>query len=1234
MAKVIKGQKGGGGKQRTPIEAPDSIQSISKAKLLIALGEGEFAGGLDGTNIYLDDTPIANTDGSLNFAGVKWEFRPGTQSQEYIQGIPAAENEIRINTELKSDHPWIRAVSNTKLSAVRLRFGWPQLQRQKDNGDTVGYRIEYAIDVATDGGAYKEVLKAAIDGKTTTLYERSYRIDLPSATTGWQIRVRRLTPNSSSNRIADKMLVQAITEVIDAKLRYPNTALLYVEFDSKQFPDIPRISCKPKGRIIRVPSNYDPVNRIYSGIWDGTFKWAHSDNPAWIFYDILLSDMFGLGNRINSTLISEAELYRIAQYCDQPVPDGRGGSGKEPRFTCNVYIQSRNEAWTVLHDFASIFRGMTYWGQNQLVALADMPRDMDYIFNQSNVINGKFVYSASSERTRYTTAMVSWSDPDNHYADAIEPVYENSLVRRYGINQTEITAIGCTRQSEANRRGRWILLTNSEDDTVSFSVGLEGQIPLPGHIIGVANRNRAGRIIGGRISAVSERNITLDRVADVKTGDRLLINLPSGASQARTVQAVSGKVVTVTTPYSETPAVESGWAIDANDLFVQQFRVTSVRDKGDNTFEISAVYHDPDKYERIDTGARIDERPISVIPPGVQAPPKNISISSYSTKSQGLAVTTLRVTWDATENAIAYEAEWRRDNGNWISARRTSALGFEVDNIYAGRYQVRVRAINASEISSVWANAPETQLNGKEGNPPVPLNFRTTPIVFGITIDWNFDNDTSDTQHTEIQYSKTNNGSDLMLLADVPYPQRTYTMQGLAAGVAFYFRARLVDKTGNQSPWTEFVRGESSSDASWIVAAAGDKFLSTDAGKALQSQINDNSEAALENAAARDADIKRWMKENGDRKAEIVEVREVQVSDQQSLARYQQQVSSQFENANSSVLNIKESVSKLNESTAKDINQVKAEINDNTNKISLAKGLIQENKNAIANTDKALSEYQTQTSAQFKDQKAMIETKATTVFDQKGDGSAIYTIKAGIKYNGKEYDAGMVIGSEVKNGKVTTNIGFNAENFTFMNPVNGKLVPFMTAKNSQLFIRDAFIENGSITNAKIANVIQSNNYVAGISGWKIDKNGNVEFVNIKARGEINAISGTLRNVIIEKDCKINGTLDAANITGDVIKVYTLQPGSRVIIEPAQFDRVVLVPIVQADGFTKGTQNSAKIFLNGKQVVGAVAIPIGSSIHDGTIPGYASGSDVLPRNTKGELYYESKYFMVTVMVFKK
>lgn len=423
---------------------------------------------------------MLSSDGTENFPGFRWEFRPGSQAQEYIQGIPAVENEISVGSELKSGAPWVRSVSNLQLSAVRLRLGWPMLQKQADNGDVNGYRIEYAIDVATDGGSYQEVLTAAIDDKTTSLYERSHRINLPKATTGWQLRVRRLTPNANSARIADRMNIEALTELIDAKLRYPNTALLYVEFDSKQFPNIPKISCKPRGRLIRVPDNYDPQTRSYTGIWSGGFKWAYSDNPAWVFYDIILAERFGLGDRIDASQVSESELYRIAQYCDQPVPDGRGGEGMEPRFTCNVYLQSREEAWTVLSDLAGIFRGMTYWGQNQMVALADMPRDMDFTYTRANIIDGKFTYSSASERTRYSTAMVSWSDPGNHYADAIEAVFDSDLVRRYDVNQTELTAIGCTTPSEANRRGRWALLTNSKDRTVSFSVGLDGMIPCRG----------------------------------------------------------------------------------------------------------------------------------------------------------------------------------------------------------------------------------------------------------------------------------------------------------------------------------------------------------------------------------------------------------------------------------------------------------------------------------------------------------------------------------------------------------------------------------------------------------------------------------------------------------------------------------------------------------------------------------------------------------------------------------
>lgn len=839
---IITGNKGGGGSSHTPTEAPDSVQSVATAKILIALGEGEWAGNLDNTRVLFDGTPYGNADGTINFPDARWEFRPGTQAQEYIQGIPSVENEITVNTELKSSAPWVRAVANTQLSAVRIRFGWPALQQQKDNGDTVGYRIEYAIDVATDGGAYVEMLKAAIDDKTTSLYERSHRVNLPQASTGWQIRVRRLTENANSNRIADTMNIEAISEIIDAKLRYPGTALLYAEFNAKQFQSIPQISCIPDMAIIRVPDNYDPVRRTYTGTWTGGFKWAHSNNPAWVFYDLLLSERYGLGDRLESVQIDETELYRIAQYCDQLVPDGKGGSGTEPRFLCDVYIQSQEDAWTVLTDLAAVFRGMTYWGGEQIVTVCDMPEDVRYTFTRANVVNGQFTYSSSSEKTRYTTAAVSWSDPGNHYSDTVEMVSELRLVRRYGINQTQITAIGCTRQSEANRRGRWTLLSNSSDNTVSFSVGLDGAIPMPGRLIAVADYRHANASIGGRISAVDGRKITLDREPRAQAGDRLQVNLPSGITQARTVQAVNGRIVTVTTAYSERPEAEAAWAVDADDLALQLFRVVSIRDNNDNTYEITAVAHNPDKYARIDTGARLEDRPTSIMPPGVQQGPKNIGISSYSAVSQGIAITTMRATWDAVESAIAYEAEWRKDSGNWVSVPRTSALGFEVPGIYSGRYLVRARAVNASDIASLWVTSEEAVLTGKTGKPPMPVGFSaSSDVVFGVRLTWGFPDGAADTLKTEIQYSKTSDGANPLLLSDVSYPQREYLQSGLAAGREFWYQARLVDRTGNQGDWTGWVRGVSSADAEDVLSYLTGQITETQLGQDLLAPIEDAS---------------------------------------------------------------------------------------------------------------------------------------------------------------------------------------------------------------------------------------------------------------------------------------------------------------------------------------------------------------------------------------------------------
>lgn len=835
---IIKGRgKGGSNKTRTPVEAPDSIQSIARAKVLIALGEGEFAGGLDGKNIFLGDsssyTPIQNADGSYNFNNVKYEFRSGTQDQDYIQGFPGVENELQVSYELKQAVPYVRAVSNIQLSALRIRLGWPTLLLQKNNGDKVGTRVEYAIDLSVDGGPYETVVNGAVDDKTTTLYERSHRVNLPKATTGWQLRVRRITPDSTSVNVVDTMRVVAVTEIIDAKLRYVNTALLYVEFDAKQFPNgIPQVVCNPKGRIIRVPDTYDPETRTYSGTWEGVFKWAWTDNPAWIYYDIILNERFGLGQRIDATQIDKWELYRIAQYCDQPVPDGKGGSGTEPRFRCNVYIQDRNDAWTVLRDLAGIFRGMTYWGDNKMYVLADMPRDVWHIYNHASVVEGKFTFADPSETTRNTAALVNWSDPANHFKDTPEPVYDNDLAMRFDYRQLEMTAIGCTRQSEANRRGRWALLTNGIGEVVTFSTGMD--VPPVGEVIGVAANELAGRTIGGRVSAVNGRNITLDRAADVKAGNRLFLNLPSGTAQARTVQAVNGNIVTVTTSYSETPEAECNWGVDADDLFIALFRVTGTRDNNDGTFEVTGTTYNPDIYSAVDTGARLDERPISVIPPGVQAPPDNIVVDSYSTVNQNIAITTMRVAWDAVQGAVAYEAEWRRDSGNWVSVPRASSLGFEVQGIYSGRYLVRVRAVNSSDVSSVWASSAEVTLTGKVGNPPKPVGFTASEnVVFGIELNWSFPANTDDTLKTEIQYSLTGTADDAILLADVPYPQRKYQQMGLKAGQIFWYRAQLVDRTGNESGYTDFVRGQASVDVSDITDAILEDIKSSEVFKDL-----------------------------------------------------------------------------------------------------------------------------------------------------------------------------------------------------------------------------------------------------------------------------------------------------------------------------------------------------------------------------------------------------------------
>ncbi|MEW7912832.1 MULTISPECIES: phage tail protein [Pseudomonas] len=837
----IVGAKGGESQPKQAVESPDSLRSTNIAKILLAVGEGEFDGVPTDRDIYLDNTPIADASGNVNFPGVKWEWRPGSVEQSYIQGIPSVENETSVNVELRSDNPFTRALSNTQLSAVRVRMSWPRLAKQESNGDTRGYRIEYAIDIATDGGAYAEAHLGAVDGKSTNGYQRSVRVNLPKATSGWMLRVRRLTPNANSGTVADTMTVAGYTEIIDQKIRYPNTALLYIEFDAQQFQNIPAVTVKCKAKRWPVPSTYDPITRTYSGVWDGTFKLAWTNNPAFVTYGLCVEDRFGLGKRIKPWMVDKWEMYRIAQYCDQLVPNGVGG--QEPRFLCDMNLQGRAEAWTLLRDLSAIYRGMVYWAHGSLFMQADMPRaqDIDYVFTRSNVIDGEFVYGGAERSTHYSRALVSYDNPANNYDTDVIPVSDNALQRRYRDRPIELSAIGCTRASEAQRRGKWALLSNSQDRTVTFKTGMEGRIPLPGFVIPVADELVAGRPNGGRISSAAGRVVTLDRDTPIKAGDRLIVNLPNGTAQARTVHSVAGRAVTVTIEYSLQPEPELQWAIDYDDLAIQLFRVLKTTRTQEGNYEITALEFNPSKFAAIDTGAKLDERPISVIPVTTVAPPASVSLSSAHMIDQGIAVSTMTIAWPAVAGAVAYDVEWRKDNGNWIRLQRTGAASVDVVGIYAGAYLARVRSVSAFDITSIWKSSNLTQLNGKEGLPPAVTFLATESLLFGIGIKWGLPAGAEDTERTELWYSEGTDLGAATKLADLAYPQSEHVMQGLRAGQRFFFWARLVDRSGNVGPFfpvaPTVVTGIASADASPILEQIKDQITESELGKELTSKI-------------------------------------------------------------------------------------------------------------------------------------------------------------------------------------------------------------------------------------------------------------------------------------------------------------------------------------------------------------------------------------------------------------
>lgn len=1150
MARRIAGAKAGSQKPHRPSIASDSTPSLATAKLLFAYSWGEIVGPVNGLkSIKLDGTPIEAADGTLNFPRTHWQFRPGTLHQERLSGFPEINNEIAIGVELHSDTPWVRSVSTSQIDAVRVRLSWPQLQAQDSNGNITGYRIEYAADIATDNGAFVPVLTAFVERKNTTRYERSHRLELPTGSE-WLLRIRRLTPNQNSSLIADVMRIEAFTEVIDAELTYPLTAVGGIEFDAEQFSNVPKVSAVMRGRILQVPSNYDPETRTYLGIWDGSFKLAYSNNPAWVWYDLVLHPYYGLGERITAAMVNRYALYRIAQWCDQMVSNGKGGL--EPRFTCNLYLQTQQEAYIVLEDIASIFHGMSYWDGSQLVVTADMPEDPVYNFHRGNIISLK--YQGIRKRDRHSRAMVSWDNPENSFETEQEPVFDEASIAKFGVQDLPIGAVGCTSRGQAQRAGLFALISEkTQTRPATMRVGLDGQIPRPGQLIRLSDELLAGRANGGRISQAAGRVITLDRDIEITPGMRLICNLPSGVSETREVTRVEGRKVTVAALYSEPLHAECGWVLEADDLDTLQFKVMSITRPQWHQYQLSLLQHEPGKYDAVDHGTYIDPPPITIIPPGIQTPPTGVQISQHISMEQGLAITTMTIAWQAPEHAVAYDLEWRKGAGDWVSMPRTGDLGVDVVGVYSGQYLARVRAVNALGAVSIPASSALTTLEGKTTPPPSVAFLRAQSMLFAIDLEWGFPAGAQDTQRSEIWYSRTPTCSEASKLGDFAYPQARHDLQGLAAGARFHFWARLVDRSGNIGPWYpegNGIAGQASADAGPILDYLAGQISASQLGQELLGEIeliggdgpgsvNSRLNQARQELEELIGQVSDALNYDGTKTYQAGEI--VRQGNRLYQARaavsghappdpvYWLDIGTVTQTAEGLATQVNQNATSIEQQGdrlvvhGEQLSAVTSKVDDPTTGLSAtASGLKTTTTEVtrIGDELQSISQHVDSVEASVGDAVATVQQVSEALASTDGKLEAMWAVKMELTQDGQYVAAGFGLGIENTEAGLQSQFLVSADRFAMVNTLAGgeRVTPFLV-QNGQMFINQAFIQDGSISMLKISEALQSNDYVPAQRGWRLDKTGSIEFNGPVAEGGRLSINNRLVQVY-----DVNGVL--------------------------------------------------------------------------------------------------------------
>lgn len=749
--KVTAGAGGGGGDSHTPVEDPDSLQSRAMVSIIDLLGEGQIGGLVNGAkSIFFNGTALENDDGTRNFQGVSYDFRDGQQIQSPLPGFPDTETPTTVNVKVTKNMPSVATITNALADGVRLVVTLPALIYQDpENGDTHGAEVRFKFEIATNNGAYYPLSgDLVISGKTRARYQRAYYYDLPKtapgggAATRWAIRMTRMTDDSTSSTTQNDIYFDSYYEVMNTRLSYPNSAIIGVKIDSQQFSSIPDRYYLVDGLLIKVPSNYDPVKRTYSGTWNGTFKLAASNNPAWILYDILLNKRYGLGQFLGASNVDSAKLYAIGKYCDELVPDGFGGM--EPRFVINTSINSQVEAYRLITDLCSAFNGMGFWAGSQVQFTQDAPADPSMVFTPANVVEGVFNYSGSSRKDRHSVVLVKWNDPKQNYKQMVEYVEDATAVARYGVRKLETIAFGCTSRGQAARCGRWLLYTEQyQSDMVQFRVGMDAALVLPGDVIKIHDTTRAGKRMGGRLKSATLNSAVLDAPITLSAGGlaTISIRMPDGSFVDRKIKE-SGNAVTITEvswqdALPALPVDYAMWIVADATVSPMLARVVSiVQGEDPGTFAISAVEHNASKYDAIEKGLRLEQPKTSIVTLAAPNVPMNITFgeSPYAI-APGLAGISLDMSWSG--NAPTYEVSWKREGKyptNWQSFM-TQTPSIELENVRAGTYQFKITAVSGFGVRSTPVEASYTTV-GKAAAPGDVANFVVTRRTTDLLLTW------------------------------------------------------------------------------------------------------------------------------------------------------------------------------------------------------------------------------------------------------------------------------------------------------------------------------------------------------------------------------------------------------------------------------------------------------------------------------------------------------------------